>query len=353
MSAILVPGLDSSFNVPSLVQGQQARAAGVRAWGGYFGSQDGLGLATRWTREQFDVVRAAGLTPIGFCSGWDSAAWIRDTAAAWGIVPCVDVEYGIRVDGPWVMPWVQEALAGLYGSLSVHYQQGEPAGRGARFNIMAWYPGYDPAASWYDAIEWRPSGPCGWQWWGDHTEFGLSVDRSWYDQALIGHAPASVLFVPEGGGEGSMVQLTGADGRIHNVTIADSGTLDAQGYCGGPVHWSAIEGGPGGYEGWGGGDGELPGGGGWIVAGTLSASLWTWPGAPGGPRELLIVRGRGLGGYLLLKAVYTDNGAVQTEWTVISGIVPAVPGSMSGLVADEAVVRGWAVDEIERRLANG
>ena len=158
----VVRGLDSSFDAPTPSQARAAYQAGYRAWGGYLGSRDGLGLAVRWTRAQFQVVQDEGLTAIAFCSGYDNPDWIREAAAAWGVVPCVDVERGIREDGPWVRPWVLQAQCGLYGAMSVHYETGEPAGRSALFNILAWYPGWDPQATWFDAIEMRPPGPCGW-----------------------------------------------------------------------------------------------------------------------------------------------------------------------------------------------
>lgn len=178
----MVPGLDSSFDRPTPAQAAAAYAAGVRAWGGYFGSADGLGLATRWSRQDFEVVKAAGMTAIGFCSGWDDPNWIRDTAAAWGILAAVDVEAHIRDDGPWVQPWLDVSLAGLYGNSSVHYNT---AGRRAAFHIVSWYfavpPAcFDPALTWPWWLP-RPAAPCGWQFCGTHSEFGLSVDRSWVD----------------------------------------------------------------------------------------------------------------------------------------------------------------------------
>jgi len=181
----MIPGLDSSFDRPSPQAAARARAAGIGLWGGYLGSRDGLGLATRWSRQDFQAVQEAGLTAIGFCSGWDNATWIRETAAAWGILACVDVEPGIRVDGPWLRPWLLAAGAGLYGLASVHYQAGEPVGRDAAFNVVANYlPGGCTGQSWPGWLA-RPA-RCGWQCQGDHREFGLSVDRGCYDDSFQG-----------------------------------------------------------------------------------------------------------------------------------------------------------------------
>src|SRR5262245_15572573 len=102
----MVGGVDSSFDAPTLQQARDAYAAGVRVWGGYFGSRDGLGLAVRWPREAFWNVQQAGIQAIGFCSGWDDPNWIRTTAAAWELLACADVESGIRDDGDWVDDWV-------------------------------------------------------------------------------------------------------------------------------------------------------------------------------------------------------------------------------------------------------
>lgn len=183
---VSLPGRDSSFSAPTLAQAQAAYAAGVRVWGGYFGSRDGLGLAVRWNRMSFWNLQEAGIVPIGFCSGRDDPDWIRVTAAEWGILSCVDVETGIRIDGPWVRGWVQRAGSGLYGLASVHYQAGEPIGRDALFNVVARYPkgGCGGGLTWDPVAGPRPPAPCGWQCQGSHPEFGLIVDSANYDDAF-------------------------------------------------------------------------------------------------------------------------------------------------------------------------
>lgn len=178
----MVPGLDSSFDRPTPDRVAQFYAAGRRVWGGYFGirPRKELGLAVLWSRADFDVVRNGGMTAIGFCSGWDDPVAIRDRAAAWGILPCVDVERGIRDDGLWVDDWLPLSGAGLYGNGSVHFQTGRSVGRGAAFNIVSGYFGYDPQQTWEPWLL-RPAAPTGWQWQGGHTEFGIDVDSTWFD----------------------------------------------------------------------------------------------------------------------------------------------------------------------------
>jgi hypothetical protein len=188
---VTLKGCDSSFSVPTLAQARAAYADGVRVWGGYLGSRLNLGLAVRWGREQFAVVQQAGMTAIGFCSGWDDPDWIRTTAAAWGILPCVDVEHGIRDDGPWVRDWVRRAGCGLYGLGSTHYEPGEPVGRDAAFNIVARYPSAGcTGASWDPAAGQRPPRLCAWQCQGSHTEYGVTVDTGFYDVGFAPDAPA-------------------------------------------------------------------------------------------------------------------------------------------------------------------
>src|SRR5262249_12507723 len=77
---------------------------------------------------------------------------------------------------------------------------GRPPGRGAAFNVAAWYfkvppECWDPQMTW---PWWLPATgrPTGWQFCGTHDEFGLSVDRSWLDDWF---APA-LTSNPIGGG---------------------------------------------------------------------------------------------------------------------------------------------------------
>jgi hypothetical protein len=145
--------------------------------GGYYGNT--VGLYHDWTRAEFEVARQCGSTPIAYCSGWDDPVACKAQAAAWNVLLCLDNEGGIRPDGAWAQPWLDASGAGVYGNAPVHRLR-------AAFHVLAAYPSSgDPGgASWnYTA---RPAGPCGWQWAGTHTEFGIGVDSTWFDDWFAG-----------------------------------------------------------------------------------------------------------------------------------------------------------------------
>lgn len=172
----MIAGLDSAFP-PTAAELAYAHAHGVRVWGGYFKFSSGDRIYHGWTDSDFARVKAAGIRAIAYCSGWDNPSYCASRAARLGVLPCLDTEGGIRGDGSWVQGWLDSAGAGLYGNGPVH------AGRRARFHVLADYPGYNPDAEW--GVYPRPSGPCGWQWEGTHTELGLSVDRGWFDDWFL------------------------------------------------------------------------------------------------------------------------------------------------------------------------
>jgi hypothetical protein len=167
--------LDSA-TPPTRAQALAAKAAGVRGWNGYLASHPNVNLEHPWSEGDFAMLIEVfpDYAPIGYCSGLDDPAAIKALAAAWRIRPCLDDEGGIRPDGAWVGSWLQESGAGIYGNAPVH------VGRTAPFHVLAGYPGYDPKATW-SPYRPRPAGPCGWQWEGTHDEFGVSVDRCWFD----------------------------------------------------------------------------------------------------------------------------------------------------------------------------
>lgn len=184
----MIAGLDSSFDRPTAGIAAQARAAGVRLWSGYLATRPNVGLAAPWSRSNFDAARQCGATPIAFASGWDDPVALKAMAADWGVRLCLDVEdAGLRDDGPWVDGWLAASGAGLYGRNSplgsIHYHA-------APFHVGSYYPGFDPGSSWFGA---RPAdgSPCGWQWQGSHIEFGLSVDRGWYDDWFLEDTPVT------------------------------------------------------------------------------------------------------------------------------------------------------------------
>jgi hypothetical protein len=170
----VIAGLDSSSQ-PSAAQAQAAHAAGVRLWSGYLQTKPNVGLFAPWTRQGFENARLCGSTPLAFCSGWDDPVALKTLAASWNLRLCLDVEGGIRPNGSWVQPFLTASGAGLYANAPYH-------GWTAPFHILAGYPGFDPKATWSGL---RPAGACGWQWEGTHTEFGVGVDRGWYDDWFL------------------------------------------------------------------------------------------------------------------------------------------------------------------------
>lgn len=163
----MVAGLDSSIQRPSAGQAAAMYAAGVRVYGGYL--PPGLGLESPWDQASFQVVQAAGMRAIGFASGYDDPVQVAATAAAWGVLGCLDDEAGIRAGSGWQQAWLDASGFGVYGGEAAH-------GVHARFHVAALYPGQDPGATWPSGWA-RPPGALGWQWQGTHDEFGVSVDR--------------------------------------------------------------------------------------------------------------------------------------------------------------------------------
>jgi hypothetical protein len=166
--------------MPSAAQAKAAAAKGVALWSGYLATRPGVGLYSPWSQAGFENARLCGSTPIAFCSGWDSPGALKALAAAWNVRLCLDIESGIRPDGPWKQPWLDASGAGVYGNYGCH------AGVRAAFHVLAAYPGSaDVRATWWSATP-RPATPCGWQWAGTHTEFGIGVDRGDYDDFFGG-----------------------------------------------------------------------------------------------------------------------------------------------------------------------
>lgn len=358
----MIAGLDSSFTRPTLAQARQAYAAGYRAWGGYLVSDSdevvlaararhqGLhGLAAPWTRDEFAVVQEAGLVAIGFCSGWDDPDALRAKAAAWDVLSCVDAEKGIRDDhegGNWVPGFVVTARCGLYGAMSVHYETAEPTGRGALFNILAWYPGYNPYATWFDAIELRPPGPCAWQWQGTHDEFGIPVDSLWLDDWF--HAGAQ----PEYRTGGFLMGSTMGGFRLEDVDHCFETSVE------GDVLWGRTGGGSGGHVHVGfwnlGGSGPGP-----VV------DLAAWP-SPAGARQDIIIRTKYADGSVLELvidgAAPDQQSAVLLSWYQPDNAgpfrVPAPAGPKGdrgpqGEPGKDGPSMDEVADEVGKRIVNG
>ena len=215
----MIAGLDSSTSVPTSAQLADAKARGVKLWSGYLATRSGVGLLHPWSQEEFARVRKAGLAALGFCSGRDDPVACKRRAAEWGVRLCLDVEQGIRSDGPWVQPWLNDSGAGLYGNAPVF------SGRKAAFYVFAAYPGIDPQRTWPQTPA-RPNGPCAWQWQGTHTEFGCLVDRGWYDDWFAIGSPGETQWTSLGGAWTRVpVVAQNKDGRLELFVVGDDGHL--------------------------------------------------------------------------------------------------------------------------------
>jgi hypothetical protein len=173
----VIAGLDSATE-PTAAQADAAKAAGVRLWSGYIATQPNVGLYHPWPRAAFENARRCGSIPIAYCSGWDDPGALKILAATWNVRLCLDVEGGIRGDGSWAQNWLDASGAGVYGNAPVHRLR-------AAFHVLAAYPGGDPQATWASYLA-RPAGLCGWQFQGTHSEFGVGVDRCWFDDGFAG-----------------------------------------------------------------------------------------------------------------------------------------------------------------------
>lgn len=181
----MIRALDSAAP-PTAAQVAQAKAAGFGAWLGYLGKA-GDNLLHPWTQADFQTVTAGGLLTGAYCSGQDDPAWVRATAAAWGLhVVILDDEAGIKADGTWVSGWLTAAGAGLYGGGAVMREwANNPA---VRFCVLAAYPGTgNQTATWSQAEAGipAPGKPHGWQWAGTVQMFGDTVDLANFDDAIF------------------------------------------------------------------------------------------------------------------------------------------------------------------------
>jgi hypothetical protein len=57
-------------------------------------------------------VKAAGLSCVAFCSGKDDPIACKNLAASLGVRLCLDVEGGIRGNGPRVQDWLNAPVGG-------------------------------------------------------------------------------------------------------------------------------------------------------------------------------------------------------------------------------------------------
>jgi hypothetical protein len=147
-----------------------------------------------WCAADFEAI-AASLGPVYFdghayhglayVGGEADAAVIKEMAAEWNVLPCLDVEGSIRAYGDWVQAWLDEAgTCGIYGVSSVH-------GVRASFHVMAFWTANPTSASWPYGYN-HPGTPCGWQWAGNVAMIGDVVDRNVFDDSF----KATVASIP-------------------------------------------------------------------------------------------------------------------------------------------------------------
>ena len=94
-----------SFDAPTAQQLALAKADGCTVWLGYL---PGKGIDSTWTSADFARIKDAGFFTFAYASGNADAQAMRALANQWGVRGCLDVEDGIRGDGPWVQPWLDD-----------------------------------------------------------------------------------------------------------------------------------------------------------------------------------------------------------------------------------------------------
>ena len=231
----MIRGLDSA-QPPTPAQVAQAKQAGYQAWLGYIGKA-GDNLLHPWTQADFQVITAGGLLTGAYCSGQDDPAWVRSTAAAWGLhVVILDDEAGIRADGSWVPGWLTTAGAGLYGGgATMREWANNPA---VPFCVLAAYPNSGTqTATWSQAEAGvaAPNKPHGWQWAGTVPMFGTTVDLANYDPAIFATAPPDPqqedsMFGYIADSAGTCIQVPGPNGQAwYTLTAAQWSKAQAAG----------------------------------------------------------------------------------------------------------------------------
>jgi hypothetical protein len=292
---LMFAGLDSA-TPPTAAQLGQAKAAGVRMWSGYLSTKPNVNILHPWTKEDYARVKTAGLPSIAFCSGLDDPVACRNRAAEWDVKLCLDVESGIHGDGPWVQDWLTKSGAGLYGNAPVF------PNRRAAFYVLAAFPAHahDPQRTWTtDPHHPRPNGNCGWQWRGTHTEFGVGVDRGWYDDWFVSAQVDQNHWASMAGTfHHDPVVAQDRDGRLEVFMLDESGRLFDLGQSAANGGW---------WSAWADLGPPPPGG----AAGKLAAGR-----NADGRLELFL---RGNDGQIYTRTQHSAGGALSPTWTSLGG----------------------------------
>jgi hypothetical protein len=126
-----------------------------------------------WPDDAFARVKRAGLTAVGYASGWGDPHLLHDRATRLGVIGCLDVEAGIRGDGPWVGSWLADAPGfGIYGAQTL-MQKPAAFHQLAKWSAGSGSDGGAPGnLGIYD----------GWQYAGNVGRYGMRVDLAvWRD----------------------------------------------------------------------------------------------------------------------------------------------------------------------------
>lgn len=176
--------LDSAY-APTLAQAQQANANKVRMWGGYL---EGGRVYHAWSRQDFDVIRQAGMRPVFIHVGTDGKEAVANAwkaGAQTGDIVALDVEAGWN--DTYSQAW--QATVKAAGFKTWLYGLGtETQAHGSTFD-GTWQAAYT------FPVEPIPSPTNSFQYWNSHQEFGVGVDRSvcadhWYTEKSMDNETA-------------------------------------------------------------------------------------------------------------------------------------------------------------------
>lgn len=194
--------IDSAF-APTLANAQAAKAAGIKLWAGYVA---GGRVYHAWSRQDFDVIRQAGMRPVFVhvgTSGQEAVANAWQCGAMTGDIVALDVEAGWN--DTYSQAWCAAVKAAgftawLYGLDSEVNAHGAP------------FDGVWAARYVYPTVP-TPTSRESIQYWNSHDEFGVGVDRSVCDDRWAT--------------QGDKLDLDTARSIVH-ITLATQGILGDQ-----------------------------------------------------------------------------------------------------------------------------
>lgn len=230
--------LDSWWE-PSLQQVQQAKAAGVVGWFGYFSQYPGEdAIYHGWADPTFKMIQANGLVSGAYVSGWDDPGYCQSRATSLGVIAILDCETSIKAEPYngvyWVDTWLKAAPSiGLYsntgsGVLENHVAHNHPC------YVAAAYPGgsggySDPGTYWVGDVA-TPSTPYGWQYADTSQIPGFNCDSSHLQPSLL--ALANRTPIQDNVDMASWIIVATTDGNGEWVVDTDGGLYGWSGTTG-------------------------------------------------------------------------------------------------------------------------